>query len=1028
MGSWTSFLIDALWRNALAVIPLVLIVAAACRWLPCRPPTRHALWLFILAWLVVPPMLPSFVPSRGPDLASDPIVRAPTDVQSAAPNSESLPSIADRRSQRHQQAPTPPWTEDSAPLHQPARLASAADVVGSLFVQGSEPSISHPLPTDIQELLTCLPRVDDLKGRLPKSENCSQSCDLPSSCSSPSKTRSALGDLSLATRIPPHRVEYTLPPCDELPVAACLPAAQISPRLEPRISDEQLRARAGILDASDGALTATPIERSTFSGYTPRRLFAELIESAEPWLISLINVRDAVGRLPAVPAVVWFTGIALIISCRILRILRVRGILARGKRAPAEVRAMVSRVADEIGLRQPPVTLVVPDRVSPMVWCGLTPRLILPRELWGQLDDIGRRAVLLHELAHVRRRDHWITWIETIVGSLYWWHPVVWWVRGRLREEAENCCDAWVTWLFPRGRRAFAEALLVTRQYVAEGGASAPVNGIGVISGRAGQFARRLTMVMTQRSSPSLSFSGIALIFSLASAGWLATPASSCPPSSEGSAPKAVTCASVETTAPCVSVAGVPSALPAPQPSGTRAVVVVGTPAPPVAAFAPLPGVATVEASAPAIPAIVTYSPPAAPSLSGKLMLAGPTAPPARRGGNVDDRLDRLERQLERLADQLERMGGGHNRARTQERQAAPRQPLSTVAPTESGEEKARRYQLSGEKLEKLMALMVRDDVPIKVRASGDGIEVIASHEQQMIFEAFVNMIQQPDDTVYYQLSPGKLSALTELMVLNDVPVMVHPGEEKIGVNGGGAIQTIFGAFVRMIDPDASVAELTKRRINKDVQWKRQLEKELHEAHKAHEAATGAQNREFTKRLTTEARAEVERALAEARRVQGQVSAETRMALKEAAKALKHSKGELKRKLRTELQIKSGGALDRARELEHQADELERKADQLRDQADSIRDRAESTQNDGEAARFLAMADELDAQASEIETQSEVLLAQADEIEEIAESIDQTIEQGDAHKEADAEDADIDEDVDADDDANDDADDDGNEE
>ncbi len=532
-------------------------------------------------------------------------------------------------------------------------------------------------------------------------------------------------------------------------------------------------------------------------------------------------------------------------------------------------------------------------------------------------------------------------------------------------------------------------------------------------------------MVMTQRSSPNLSFSGIALIFSLASAGWLATPASSCPPSSECSAPKAATCASVETTAPCVSVAGVPSALPAPKSSGTHAVMVVGTPAPPVAATAPLPGVATVEAPMPAIPPIAAYSPPAAPSLPGKLMLAGPTAPPARRGDNVDDRLDRLERQLERLADQLERMGGAQNRARTPERPAVPRKPLSTAAPTPSGEEKARRYQLSGEKLEKLMALMVREDVPIKVRASGDGIEVIASHEQQMIFEAFVNMIQQPDDTVYYQLSPGKLSALTELMVLNDVPVMVHPGEEKIGVNGGGAIQTIFGAFVRMIDPDASVAELTKRRINKDVQWKRQLEKEMHEAHKAHRAAAGTHNQGFAHQLTDEARAEIERALAEARRVRGEVSAEARMALKEAAKALKHSKGELKRKLRTELQLKSGGALDRARELEHQADELERKADQLRDQADSIRDRAEATQNEDEAARYLAMADGLDVQASEIEAQSEVLLAQADQIEEIAESIDQTIEQSDAHEEADAEDADVDEDVDEDDDADDD---DGNEE
>lgn len=144
MGSWASFLIDALWRNALAVIPLVLIVAAACRWLPCRPATKHALWLFILAWLVVPPMLPSFVPSSRSDLAGGPMVPVPAGSSTVVPKSESLPSIADRRSQGHQQAPTPPWTEDSAPLHQPARLASAADVVGSLSPRGPGlPSAIH---------------------------------------------------------------------------------------------------------------------------------------------------------------------------------------------------------------------------------------------------------------------------------------------------------------------------------------------------------------------------------------------------------------------------------------------------------------------------------------------------------------------------------------------------------------------------------------------------------------------------------------------------------------------------------------------------------------------------------------------------------------------------------------------------------------------------------------------------------------------------------------------------------------------
>ena len=39
---------DLLWRNALAVVPIAILVAVFCRWMPCRPATRHTLWLVVL--------------------------------------------------------------------------------------------------------------------------------------------------------------------------------------------------------------------------------------------------------------------------------------------------------------------------------------------------------------------------------------------------------------------------------------------------------------------------------------------------------------------------------------------------------------------------------------------------------------------------------------------------------------------------------------------------------------------------------------------------------------------------------------------------------------------------------------------------------------------------------------------------------------------------------------------------------------------------------------------------------------------
>ena len=70
--------------------------------------------------------------------------------------------------------------------------------------------------------------------------------------------------------------------------------------------------------------------------------------------------------------------------------------------------------------------------------------LLWPANLAERLDDAARRAVLAHELAHLKRRDHWTAWLEVVVACLWWWHPVVWWARRELRHYAELACDAWV--------------------------------------------------------------------------------------------------------------------------------------------------------------------------------------------------------------------------------------------------------------------------------------------------------------------------------------------------------------------------------------------------------------------------------------------------------------------------------------------------------------------------------------------------------------------------------------------------------
>ncbi len=97
-------------------------------------------------------------------------------------------------------------------------------------------------------------------------------------------------------------------------------------------------------------------------------------------------------------------------------------------------------VSDRLALEEPPRLLRSQDAKMPFA-CGLlTPTIVLPAECdsWS-LDR--RRAVLLHELAHVRRHDLVGHTLGRLACAVYWFHPLVWTAAKQLRSESERACD-----------------------------------------------------------------------------------------------------------------------------------------------------------------------------------------------------------------------------------------------------------------------------------------------------------------------------------------------------------------------------------------------------------------------------------------------------------------------------------------------------------------------------------------------------------------------------------------------------------
>ena len=104
--------------------------------------------------------------------------------------------------------------------------------------------------------------------------------------------------------------------------------------------------------------------------------------------------------------------------------------------------------------------MIIDDEGSPFV-CGLwRPSLVLPRGLTRSLDLESLRSVLLHELAHIRRRDLLWDWIPAIARLLYFFHPAAHFIVCRARLERELACDQTAMVLTGLGAAGYASTLV----------------------------------------------------------------------------------------------------------------------------------------------------------------------------------------------------------------------------------------------------------------------------------------------------------------------------------------------------------------------------------------------------------------------------------------------------------------------------------------------------------------------------------------------------------------------------------------
>src|SRR5689334_9003980 len=156
------------------------------------------------------------------------------------------------------------------------------------------------------------------------------------------------------------------------------------------------------------------------------------------WLTAVALLRAYIPQI----VVLWFLGV-LVLTLRLAASwTRTRALANRGAVDADETwQRVAARLSEAIGLRRA-VRLVISGGVDvPSVVGWLKPAILLPVSSLSGLTAEQLEMVLAHELAHIRRHDFLINAMQSVIETLLFYHPAVWYLSRQIRIERENCCD-----------------------------------------------------------------------------------------------------------------------------------------------------------------------------------------------------------------------------------------------------------------------------------------------------------------------------------------------------------------------------------------------------------------------------------------------------------------------------------------------------------------------------------------------------------------------------------------------------------
>jgi beta-lactamase regulating signal transducer with metallopeptidase domain len=271
-----------------------------------------------------------------------------------------------------------------------------------------------------------------------------------------------------------------------------------------------------------GTLLRVSVDRTGMSGRLP-------IAPNRPFLISLPT-----SVLPWV-SLSWLLGVLSLSLYHVMGWRSTRQLVRLDRREVDPLwQERFHRLCSRLGLAR---TIRLLESAIPRVPCvvgWLRPIVLLPASALTGLSVSQLELILVHELAHIRRYDVLVNYIQTVVETLLFHNPAAWWISRQIRIEREHCCDDLATDICGN-RLQYARALVTLEELRRVNPSfSMAANGASIMN-----RIRRLTGRPIKRSTPIIGLLNILSLAVLLGAGMMtldfhiARSVSAAPPVSE---------------------------------------------------------------------------------------------------------------------------------------------------------------------------------------------------------------------------------------------------------------------------------------------------------------------------------------------------------------------------------------------------------------------------------------------------------------------------------------------------------------